>query len=175
MHHPPHVHWAYPGEDDLIPSSRGSGILFCQARALRFEPSVGPLSAPVHLCPCARQWHVAIPRRYIGAPELRLVVGELTSSRSHPFRDSRCFLYDNLQRSFCAMSISCCLSRCSLLTSYSSPSPVPLVHTGSTSGQEHNMFLPVGGATTSSVHTPQNYPSPGHLGPCPVALDLSCS
>ena len=100
MPHSPFVRRAYPGEDVYIPSSRGSGILSCQARALRFEPSVGPLSAPVHLCPCARHWHVAIPRRYIGAPELRLVVGESTSSCSHPFRDSCCVPYGNLQRSF---------------------------------------------------------------------------
>ena len=105
MPHSSFVRWAYPGEDVHIPSSRGSGILSCQARALRFEPSVGPLSAPVHLCPCARQWHVAIPRRYIGAPELRLVVGELTSSCSHPFRDSCCVTYGNLQRSFCALCL----------------------------------------------------------------------
>ena len=79
MHHSSYVHWAYPGEDGLIPSSRGSGILSLarlEHCALSHRLVLSVRQCIYARAPVTGTWpfHVAT----VGAPELRLVVGEST-------------------------------------------------------------------------------------------------
>ena len=117
----------------------------------------------VRLCIYARApvtgtwpFHVAT----VGAPELRLVVGESTvraatlsgiraASSSTTCSMVLCYVYKLLSESLPHRAL------------HSSPSYVPNLHKDSTSGQTHtHVSLPMGGATTSCRHTLQN-PCPG--------------